>query len=656
MSIQVGIRCFHGNQVFRQEIAFLLQGLERRSPDYVHIHLGKALGIGFRGLLVAPEDRSDQPLIGSTGSVITLDGRIDTREDLATRLGVAPGSVFSDARLALAAYERWGKDCFEMLQGELAVTIIDAETASLFFYRSLCGTRPLFFIVKADRIVWSSELDDLVVKSGIDPIVNDSYAVGYAYFQPDIDQSPFQNVHTVPPGTFVEITKTKEIRPPISVWHPERIRTLHLRSDGDYEEAWRYHVDNAIAKKLRATGPIFCELSGGLDSTTLVLLADRILQRSGRNPSGLVTTSLFFETSTTCDESRFIHIAEDARGRKGIPVPESVQHPTFGLTDTTFTGAPNAHRFTPGRYLAIAEAMRRAGARVLLTGIGGDHLFWSDQGGSPELADLLAGWRFWPLLSQGKQWGRVSATPLWQVLVSHAIAPLALTTPLVRWLPSDLSMFPWVTAKARRLVTKPGHDQGMQVTELIKMPSRRVRETMIRSFRALVSAGYFDGYQEIYFSHPYSNQQLIDFILAIPMNQLVHPGKDRYLMRRATRGLLPEPIRTRRSKATINEAACRVLEREQHEIGDPGALEVCQRGYAEPRALAEAMRRIAMGRMDHSYAFLRLMNVEQWIRSFDTIKTRRSELKHVEESLSLGSDQLPSSTSVPIRHSITATS
>ena len=608
--------------------------------------------MGFRGLLIAPEDREDQPLVGHSGSVITFDGRLDNREEVASRLGLTVTTAISDALLALLSYERWGRESFDVLKGEMACAVWDEQIHSLFLFRSLCGTRPLFFVTTQKRVVWSSELDDLVVKSGIDPIVNDAYAIGYAYYQPDLDESPFQNVHIVPSGTYVEVKGTGEISAPVPIWHPERISTLRLQSDEEYEEAWRDRVEAAITKKLRIKGPIFCELSGGLDSTTLVLLSDKALRKMGRDTRDLSTVSITFETSTTCDETHFIRLAEAARGRAGIHIPESVQQPTFGLRDTTFTGAPNAHRFTPGRYVAIAEAMKSTEARVLLTGIGGDHLFWSDQGGSPELADFLVSRQFLSLISQGREWSRATSTPLWQILLSHAVSPVAVATRFVRWLPSDLDMFPWITEKAHKSLVQAGRDQGMRVNKRIELPSRRVRETMIRSFRALLSAGYFQGYQQIYFCHPYSSQDLIDFILALPMNQLVRPGQDRFLMRRATRGILPEPIRTRRSKATINEAPCRVLEREQEDIGDAHTLEVCQRGYAEPGRLANAMLGIAMGRIDHSYAFLRLMNIEQWLRSLRNVEVRRRALREREGTdLELHSDFPSSSSSEPIQHS-----
>lgn len=657
MSVQVGIHYFNGRDVCGEEIEFLLCGLNHRGPDYTQIRTVGALGMGFRGLLIAPEDKEDQPIRGTSQGLITLDGRLDNRSEIACQLGIQLSESVSDSMLALAAYERWGPDSFCRLQGEIACVVWDERIRSLFLFRSLCGTRPLFYIASQERIIWSSELDDLVIKSGIDPIVNDDYAIGYSYYQPDIDETPFINVSTVPCGSYIEVKSTGKVHRPTAVWHPERISTLLLRSDREYEEAWRDRAENAIATKLRARHPVFCELSGGLDSTTLVLMADKALRRMGRSPRELTTVSLTFETSTTCDESHFIRIAETARGCTGIHVPERVQQPTFGLKDFTFTGAPNAYRFTPGRYRAIARSMKIAGARVLLTGTGGDHLFWFDQGGSPVLADLLVGWHLPSLISQGLEWSRAARVPLWQMLLSHALWPIAVTSPFVTWLPSDIDTFPWITKKARGCFARRGLDYGIRANKCIALPSRRVRETVIRSFRALLSAGYFHGLEEIYFSHPYSNQQLIDFVLSLPMNQLARPGQDRVLMRRATKGLLPEPIRTRRSKATIDEISCRTLEREQHDIGDPMKFEVCQRGYAVSNVLAKEMAGIASGRTDHSGSLLRLMNVEQWLRSLGTIEARRRALK-MEQRASCVSfvDPVASSSSEPILHSTSTSS
>src|SRR5271155_5349601 len=136
MSIQTGVLYFDGRAVFRSEIEFLLQGLEYLGPDYAHVHLSKSVAMGFGGLLISPEDGRDQPLIGRSGSAITFDGRLDNRDEVASRLGLIVTTALSDAMLALLSYERWGRDSFDLLKGEIACAVWDERSNSLFLFRS----------------------------------------------------------------------------------------------------------------------------------------------------------------------------------------------------------------------------------------------------------------------------------------------------------------------------------------------------------------------------------------------------------------------------------------------------------------------------------------------------------------------------------------
>jgi asparagine synthase (glutamine-hydrolysing) len=626
MSVQTGIRYFDGREPSRQEVEFLLEGLEARGSDYANILISRCLGMGFRGFLVAPEERQNQPLTGPHGSALTFDGRLDGRASLCARL---PGhlALLDDASLVLMAYELFGQSCFEFLKGEFAFVLWDQSQSALFLVRSLCGTRQLYYTSDDKRVMWSSELDDLVIKSGIDPVVNDSYAIGFVYYQPDVDESPFRNVAVVPPGTYIQLTCSGRVCLPAATWHPERLSTLQLGSDGLYEEAWLREVESAITDRLRVTGPVFCELSGGLDSSTLVLLADRILAKSGRNPANLTTVSCTFETSRECDESFFISLIEEARGRAGLHVLEESLHATMGLRDIEFTGLPNTQHLFPGRYSTTERLMKRVGARVLLTGNGGDELFWSDPAGSPQLADLCVQGRVWTALSAAYAWSQSAEVPFWHLFLTQAMAPITARLRLVPWRPTDGMLTSWITSKAKHWLTQPGRRLGLRVDTQTRPPSRGIRLLSIRSLSALLSAGYYHEYHGIYFSHPFSHQGLIDFILSLPMNQLTRPGESRSLMRRATRSLLPEKIRMRRSKATLDEPVCRTLARSKNTLGDPENMEVCQREYAEPRALARAFAAASLGNVEQVSGLLRLLSLERWLRSLKQIETRRLNLK-----------------------------
>lgn len=627
MSVHVGLRSFDGKQISPVDVVSLLSGLELRGPDYEGICLSDDVGMGFRGFNVAPEDREDQPLQGANGIVVTFDGRLDNRPDLASRLGTQDAKAISDVSLVLAMFERFGENCFELLQGEFACALWDKARGALFLARSLCGTCPLFYVRNRERIAWSSELDDLVVKMAPECSVNVGYAIGFVFYQPDIEESPFENVSVVPCGSYVEVKKDNDVRVR-QMWRPETIRPRMLKSDADYEEAWRAEMDATLRARMRVAGKMFCELSGGIDSSTVAVLAHRRLTGTGLAPELLTTVSCLYETSESCDERFFVSMVEGAIGRAGVHISEHEQAACLGLDDIDFTGVPNTLHCFPGRYRAIRKAMKESNSRLLLTGLGGDGLFWSDSARSPGLADFLVKGELFRLISESRQWSRVSGMPLWEVLVKQAIAPITVASRFLHWHRAEgyLSL-PWVTPEARRWLTARGRNLGLRIDHEVRLPSQRARLLSIRSVRAAVSAGYFREYYGIHFSHPYTAQALVEFVLSLPISQLARPGEGRSLVRRAMVGLLPDRIVRRVSKGTVDEAFCRALIRE--ELGEVSRFEICRQGYIEPRHLSVAIRGVRLGRLEQSAILIRLFSLERWLQSFAAIPRHRARLNLV---------------------------
>lgn len=628
MSVQTGIYYFNKKEVQSHEVLFMIMGLEDRGPDYANFRISGSIGMGFRGCLIAPEDCEEQPLQDGAGRLLTFDGRLDNRAEIATSAGIQAEHQLSDAQLVLAAFEKTGKNCFETLTGEFACVLWDDRHQVLYLLRSQCGSRPLFYNVDKCRILWSSEFDDLVLKSDVNPTVNDEYAIGYLYYQPDIDASPFLQFPVVPSGTYIEINDGGVVGTPIPTWNPNRIKNLTLKSDAEYEEAWQEAVRKSIHSRLRTRHPIFCELSGGLDSSTVLLVADQLLRQQGRDPSTLTSVSCTYQTSRSCDESYFISMVEEKRGRTGIHVSEAEQTPTMGLDNISFTGVPNAHHCFPGRFQTIANLMRLQNARVLLTGIGGDELFWSIQTGSPELADLLSEWHLIEAISKGQIWSQFGGMPLWQVLLSSGVEPLYKGSPPA-WLraPDVKTLLRWMTTSAQQIFFASGRTRGLRVQRNVSPASRRLRVLSIRSVSALIAAGYFQEYRSICFSHPFASRELADFVLSLPMNQIARPAEERSLMRRATKGLLPEKVRIRKSKGTIDESICRLFEAEWARIGETKSLQICQRGYAKSEAVSESIRRVALGRRENSGQVLRFVSLERWLRSISKIPSQRSIIR-----------------------------
>lgn len=633
MSVQTGLLAFDGRQISREEVDFLLFDLEERGPDTCCIYVDGPVGLGFRGLFITEEDYcGTQPASSGSGAVITFDGRLDRRNELERRVGLPEFIRISDAELVLAAYEKYGESCFESIIGEYALVLWDKRNGHLFFARSLCGTRPLFYIVDRSSIVWSSELDHLILKTDTEAIVNDEYAIGFVYYQPDIDLSPFRHVDVVIPGTYMKIKASGEVSTGVPIWHPERITPLQLRSDSEYAEACREQIREAVSDRLRVKNKIWCELSGGLDSSTILSMADQILRGKGYGPDRLTSVSCIFEQSKDCDESVFIRIVEDARGRDGVHISEASQALTLGLENITFTGLPSTIHLSPGRHKTVNNLMEGDESRLLLSGVGGDELFCSGDTGSPEIADSISQGRVLKALGQVRDWSHCSGVPFWRVLMVEGVSPLTIGLPFLDWKPSDITeLCSWATPKAQSWVNRRGYRVGLKVEGSIKPVSRRMLLFSVRSFRAHLSSGHFRAMTPITVSHPYAHQRLIEFVLSVPMNQLAQAGRDRWLMRRAMKGILPERIRTRRSKGIFDEALCRALIREQHLLTEAPLL-TCEKGYVDTNRLGSAIDEMLLGKVRQIASFIHVISMERWLRSLSQIACRRFEIRNNFES------------------------
>src|SRR5258708_26941444 len=99
--------------------------------------------------------------------------------------------------------------------------------------------------------------------------------------------------------------------------------------------------------------------------------------------------------------------------------------------------------------------MKTAGPRVLLSGNGGDELFWSDPAGSPELADLCVQGHVWSALSSGLAWSHSAGLPFWNLFLTQAVAPITAGMTFVPWRPSDGIFTSWVTSKAKHWLPQP---------------------------------------------------------------------------------------------------------------------------------------------------------------------------------------------------------
>jgi len=318
MSVQAGLWNFDGKPVEQEVLTKISESLAQYGPDGEKTYLNGEMGMLYRPFHTTSESKLDyQPYCFADRKVIMWDGRLDNRDELVSLLLNHLKSNHTDVDIAAAAFERWGTDCFAKLIGDWALTIWNAQEKRLFLARDYMGIRHLFFYQRGERMMWCNRLEGLAL-CGDQFTLCDDYIAGYFAFHPDAHLTPYREIRSVPPGQFVQIHDGKTTVH--SYWtFNTRLKTRY-RTDAEYEEHYRWLFRQSLRRRLRTDSPILAELSGGLDSSSIVCMADDILLKEGAETPKVDTFSYYDFNEPGEDD--FLHLTkiEEKRGRKGFHV------------------------------------------------------------------------------------------------------------------------------------------------------------------------------------------------------------------------------------------------------------------------------------------------------------------------------------------------
>jgi len=543
------------------------------------------------------------------GYVISWSGRLDNRADC---LGLDHQRPRDVEEAVLASYVRCGLAGFAHLIGDFAFSLWDPIHRRLILVVDAPGRVPLYYHVSTAYVVWGSRarLVAGAVSAGFE--LSDNYVADFLTNRPSME-SPFRRVMRVPPGSAVIVdAERSEVK---SYWSPNPAHEIRYQREQEYEEHFLNVFTEAVACRLGNAGPTACELSGGLDSSSLVCTADRIL---GSRPShhGLILISYVFGRSGSSDERHYINsLAGQLRWPPCIFDEDEcpiLKPPVAELE----CDEPTSQLLFLSRQDRVAQAMSERGATVLLSGVGGDQMFWSEPPPALPLADLLRERRLLTLRQSCADWARALGWSYPRTLWEGAIWPLLprgwrarrqRTNPVGEWL---APAFVRRAQFADRMLVS-ADDVGFF------RPSQAAQYGMIRQTMRPYALERVTSHGVVDVRYPYLDRRLVEFALALPLDQKVRPGETRSIVRRSFRGLLPETIRTRTSKAGPAEAFLRALIRERRWIDElfRGARTV-ELGYVDGAAMEAAVQRARHGILTNMVQLMRTLALEIWLRSF----------------------------------------
>jgi asparagine synthase (glutamine-hydrolysing) len=542
---------------------------------------------------------------------------LDNREELLACLRDEIPGVQTDVAIVMAAYNTWGLDSLPKLIGDFALSLYDSRKRTLVLARDAIGSRTLFYHISKHKVTWSSELKAILLFSGGPPDIDDEYVAQFLVRSPAPDRSPYRTIKPVPPGHAVVIREAKvHVK---RFWSLDPKHEIRYRTDAEYEEHYRCLFRDAVERRLRVDGPVWAELSGGLDSSSIVCMANQILRDGQVQATSLETVSCVSDECRSADERVFIREVEE-RIRKVSRYMREENYRLFARFDGDGDIVmPNLLHCFADRYRALQEAIENSGGRVLLTGLGGDEVNCSQEAVSPALADLLVQRKLIDLHNEIQIWSQIYKTPYIKLLLNDAVRPL-----LPRKIQARLTLRPHHTVPSwfdQKFVARLNlRERMLGTTDIFGfcLPSSQDQSAGFLSAVSSISSGYFQERYQIEVSHPYLHRPLVEFLQAIPYEQRVRPGEARSVMRRALRDLLPEKIAKRRSKGGIDEVLYRTLSRDWPRLRSMFEnARVSSHGYVDPRSLMVALNRARHGCEPYTAALFRTIALEFWLRALE---------------------------------------
>jgi asparagine synthase (glutamine-hydrolysing) len=625
MSALAGIYNFTGIPADQKLISALGAALDPWGPDGGREAYMGSVGMAYRAFHTNCESRMEiQPAISSSGHLLTWDGRLDNREELISLLRDILTEDRTDAALVMRAYQKWGGEFLERLIGDFALALWDSVTQILYLARDPFGTRTLYYHTNKERIFWSSTLDPILNLAGVRVEIDEEYIADYlAHNIPDSARTNYKDIYPVKPGHVI-IIQNRYLRMHRH-WGPDVSSSIQYQNDEEYEAHFRQEFKDAVRRRLRTTGTVFAGLSGGLDSSSIVCMADRIMIDGEAEASGFETYTLLTRGTENADEGKYARYVNSYRGERCHYIHTDESTMKFKAPEEYFQATVSTGLCNQGVADSLLEILHSLDARVTLSGLGGDQVLWSENDPAPILSNLLCQGKFLQLHRELQKWGRELRRPYLKVLLREALLPLLPINVRARYEskvkpPECLSQDYIKRLRIRERSPLPDDPFGF------RLPGDRIRIRKLMYIISYVASGDYrhiapgpyQRLQNIEISYPFLHRPLVEFLLAIPFEQLLRMGETRSIQRRALKGIVPSKVLARRLKGSVHEASYLAFIREWKLIKPLfDDARVCARGYVDAAALQSALTLARHGSVAHIIHLSMIISLEIWLRSLE---------------------------------------
>lgn len=539
-------------KVDRDRFEQMVDLVRHRGPDDRGTFYQDGLALGHRRLSVIDLSADGhQPFYYKNRYVVVYNGEIYNYQKLQKQLEAA-GIRFqtkTDTEVLAAAYDYYGKECVHYFNGMWAFAIFDRKKNQLYCSRDRFGVKPFYYYMDRARFIFASEIKQIVYMLEHTPAANQNRLLEFLIRgeQDYTSETMFRDIMQLRGGYELTLDLTRYQVTAGRYYDLGRKKNRSRRYEDSCDRF--YHAfENAIRLRMRADVPVGYCLSGGLDSSSIVCMANSWLNQSGQYAKQHAVSSCFADPAY--DEQEYIDEVVRHTGIASHKVyPDGDQ--LFEETDRMIwhMDEPFGSTSIYAQWNVFREA-KKNGLTVMLDGQGADEqLAGYSAFYGVHFANLLKRCRWIALMQEVLAYKKLRASTetyvnSGQIILSAAASVLAPAN--VRkaaggsW--TESCGLPFTAGQLRDVY------QGRDI-----YPMRDARQYILDSMQyGMQSLLHYEDRDSMAFSIesrvPFLDYELVEAIFEMPFQHKIRKGVTKAVLRDGLRDILPEKIRTRYSK------------------------------------------------------------------------------------------------------------
>ena len=511
----------------------MLGAIRHRGPDGSQTLVLDQAGLGFNRLSFIDLEGGMQPLQNEDQTISMIcNGEIfnfrELREELEKK-----GHAFrtkTDVEVILHLYEESGTGFADRLNGQFAIALYDDKKKRMLLVRDQIGICPLFYTVVDGQVVFASEIKAILEYPGVERRLN-MKAVDQLMNYPGV-VSPvtfFQGIHALEGGHMLHLSLEGEMKN-LEYWDLHYEAEEEDKGEAYYVERLREMLKEAIARRLVADVPIGFYISGGLDSSVVACYIGRYLLNSYYSFSAEIG-------SGDLDESRFQQIIHDYVKSRHYSAKVAEEEIWENLEQVIFHAESAVKESYDVAAYLLSGLVSASPAKAVLTGQGSDEFFCGYVG---YMLDLFRG------MQKGKM--TQEECEVNELLWGDPYFRYERIHPEIRKIHTRI-----YSADVRGEVERfSAWAESPINTQKVKGLSTQKRRSYIDYKLRLSDHLLGEHGDRMFFSHsvegrhPFLDKELLDFVVTIPDKYKLNGTNEKYILKQAGKGIVPDEILKRR--------------------------------------------------------------------------------------------------------------